>query len=523
MMCRGFYAWLGVCLIVIMLSPIAFADSDELVIGIRAEPPIDPHIANSAPDEMYSSHLFSKLLSVDPKFQEYPGLAESWRQIDDVTWEFKLRKAKFHDGTECTAEDVVFSFDRVKEKGAYIRALDGVVSYQAIDPSTIVVKLSEPKPNPLVNLQGVLVVSKAATDGATHDDFLSGKAVVGTGPYKFVEYVPGKHLVLERFEEYWGEQPAYKRVIFRFFNNDAARVAALLGGVVDIIGDVPVNEVDRVKKRGFTVFNFPTDRIVHLVFNNTLEQSPYLTDKDGKPLPSNPLKDLRVRQAIAKGIYRPMLIKQVMRDLAFPATQIVPEGFFGYNPDVPAESYDPQGARQLLAEAGYPDGLGITLHGPNDRYVNDAKICNAIGQMLSTIGVDVTVKTMPRAEFFPMVADPKKELAFYLIGWGGGGAYEGLMEQLHTYDPKLHWGEYNGGYSNPEFDQLVEEAMTTLDSAKQEELLKQAMAVVYQKDIGAIALHLQTFIVAAKEGLTCKLPYSGIGETFRAMDVRPVE
>ena len=482
--------------------------AEELVIGMQAEPSIDPHFLYLATNIGYSKHMFGRLVERDENARRIPNLAESWRPIDDTTWEFKLRKGvKFHDGSEFTAEDVIFSFERIpslpNNPGAYTSAIRGVVSAEAKDPHTLIITTDKPNPVLPAQLHNAAIVSKKAAEGAMPGDFESGKAAVGTGPYKFVEYVAGDRLVVERFEDYWGEKPAYERVVFKIIPNDAVRIAALLGGDIDLVSDVPPSEVAHLERRGVSIFKRSSDRVIFLGCDNIRDESPFVTDAEGNPLAPNPLKDVRVRQAISKAINRRALVQGVMEGLAAPAGQLIPQGWFSYNAELELETYDPVGAKRLLSEAGYPEGFVLTIHGPNNRYINDAKVCQAVAQMLSRVGIQMRVDTMPKSTYFSRLSPPEQEFSFYLLGWGSSNVGEstlGLLTVVHSYDKDKGAGTYNGGISLPELDRLVEKAAVTVDEAEREGILKAAMATAIQA-YNPIPLYTQFALAAARKGV----------------------
>ncbi len=509
---------------VIFIAHSAFAT--DLVIGTRAEPSIDPHFLYLATNIAYSAHIYGKLVRADENMQAIPDLAESWKTLDDTTWEFKLRKGvKFHDGSEFTAEDVVFSLERIPKvpnnPNPYTGRIRSIASWEVLDPYTIRIKTKKPDPLLPANLTRAVIVSKKAAQGATTADFASGKAAIGTGPYKFVEFVPGSHLVLERNEDYWGEKPAWKKVTFKIISNDATRVAALLGGDVDMIDYVPPTEVAHLeKKKNLRVWKRPSGRVIYLVTDQFRDQSPFVTTKDGKPMDKNPLKDVRVRRAISKAINREAITSRVMEGLAVPASQLVPKGLLGYNPDIKVEKFDLEGAKRLLAEAGYPDGFGLTIHGPNDRYVNDGKVLEAVGQMLARLGLAMKVDPMPKTVYFGRARPPKSQFSLFLVGWGNpsGEATEGVTGVLHSYQKDKGYGVYNMGlYSNPEFDRVAEQAAMSVNKSQREKLLQKAMAIAMD-DLGVIPLHAQFTMVATRKGITY-IPRAD--EQTRAMSARP--
>jgi len=254
-----------------------------------------------------------------------------------------------------------------------------------------------------------------------------------------------------------------------------------------------------------------------MVFDNSRDNSPYVKDRAGNSLTRNPFRDIRVRQAVSKAIYREFLVNQVMGGFAIPATQLIPEGAFGYNPDLLPEKFDPEGAKQLLADAGYPEGFSLVLHGPNNRYVNDGPVCEAVARMLTHAGIITNAETMPKKDFFSKMRPPDNQFSFYLIGWAGNT--EGLfMEQLHTYDEKRSLGLYNGGHSNPEFDKLVQQAVSVIDPVKREKMLGQAMSMLV-RNYEVIPLYSLVSLIATRKEVVY-VPRTD-NETY-AMNARPV-
>ena len=499
----------GIILVLIsmvMTVPVHAAVTD-LVIGTRSEPAIDPHFSYLTSNIAYARHVFNMLVESDENLNPQPALATSWKAIDDTTWEFKLREGvKFHDGSEFTAKDVVFSIKRIpnvpNSPTPFTGTVRSIVDMQVVDPYTIRFKTDGVNPDLPNQLTEVTIVSEKAVENATTADFNSGKAAVGTGPYKFVEYVSGDRLVLERNDDYWGEKPAWNKVTFKIITDDAARVAALLSGDVDVIDFVPPLQAAALESNSAVqVYARPSDRIIYMFINVEKDVAPFMTDAKGNPLSNNPLRDKKVRQAIAHGINREAICSHVMQNLAFPASQTIPRGWYGYNEDIKPLAYDPAQAKKLLAEAGYPDGFGLTIHGPSDRYVNDAKVCQAMGQMLAKMGIKVKVDTMPKAVYFTKLGPPDTEFSFGLLGWGNAPVgTDGVVGLMHSFNKETGLGQYNaGGYSNPEFDKLVEASMKTVDPAKREELVKQASALAMD-DIALIPLYTQSTIVAARKG-----------------------
>jgi peptide/nickel transport system substrate-binding protein len=276
-----------------------------------------------------------------------------------------------------------------------------------------------------------------------------------------------------------------------------------MGKDVDFIDYVPPTQAEMLKKReGINVFARASDRIIYLFINVEADDLPAFTDAGGKPLGKNPLRDKNVRKAIAMSIDRQVIVKKVMKDLALAETQTIPKGWYGYNPDIKNPPYDPDQARKLLAEAGYPEGFGLTVYGPNDRYVNDSQICQAVGQMMSRIGLKVRVDTMPKSVFFSKVGPPNNQWSFGLLGWGNTPVSTDSLEGLiHSNAEAVKMGQYNaGGYARPEVDALIEKAAMTVDFEAREKLIQQASALAME-DVCMIPLHTQFSISAGRPGL----------------------
>ena len=516
-----------ICIILGLLSLPLLTQAQELRIGLASEPTaMDPHFHNLGPNNSMSSHLFDALVLQDEKQNLKPGLALSWQPIDDTTWEFKLRQGvMFHDGSPFTAADVAFTFGRAPNVegspssfGTYIKGK----TVEIIDDHTIHIKTAAPYPLMANDVSTVHIISKKNAMGAKTADYNAGKAAIGTGPYKFSEYVPGDRIVLERNEDYWGEKSAWQKVTFKPIKSGPSRVAALLAGDVDMIEQVPTIDIPRLKNEAsVTLSQGVSNRVIYLHLDHNRDDSPFVKSKDGGAI-KNPLKDKRVRQAISKAIYRDAIVDRVMEGVAIKAGQLLPEGFFGVSDSLQPVDYDPEGAKQLLADAGVGDGFQLTIHGPNDRYINDAKIAEAIGQMLTRLGIKAEVVTMPRSVYFKRASrggpDGTPEFSFILVGWGSGTgeASSPLKSLIHTYDKERGFGASNRGrYSNSEIDTLIEQALATVDDNKRQDLLAKATEMAIE-DVAIIPLHYQVNTWAAKQGLKYK---ARTDERTRAMEV----
>ena len=459
------------------------AMAQDLSIGLGASvTSIDPHFHNLSPNSAVAAHIFDRLILRDEQQRLLPGLATEWKAVDDTTWEFKLRRGvKFHDGSDFTADDVVSMLKRVpwvpNSPSSFRIYTQGVAGWEVVDPYTIRFKTANPYPLLPADLSGVFITSKKYETAPT-SDFNGGRAAVGTGPFKFVEYVPGDRIVLARNDNYWGPKPAWQRVTLKLITNPSSRVAALLAGDVQMIDLVPSADYAKLKTNAnLAISQIVGNRIIYIHLDSFRDQTPFATDKTGAVLPNNPLKDQRVRKALSKAINRQGIVDRIMEGLAIPAGGVLAEGFFGVNPKLKAEPYDPEAARKLLTEAGYPNGFAVTIHGPNDRYLNDEKILQAVGPMFNRIGVDTKVVTQPWSTFASQGSAPTYAYSVMLAGWGAdtGEASSPLRSLLATVDREKGMGGSNRGrYSNPKMDQLLQQALTTVDDPKRDKLLQQA-------------------------------------------------
>jgi peptide/nickel transport system substrate-binding protein len=489
-------------------AAIASASAADLTIGLATDiTAIDPHYHNVTPNNGAASHIFGYLVERNEKSQLQPGLATEWKTIDPLTWEFKLRRGvKFHDGSDFTAADVVASIERVptvpNSPSPFTAYTKQIKEVAVVDPYTIRFRTATPYPLMPSDMTQVLIISKSAAKAST-DDFNSGKAAIGTGPYKLVRYAKGDRVELVRNDNYWGGKTPWDKVTLRLLPQDAPRVAALLAGDVQVIENVPTSDAPTLKKdKRLSVFRTVADRLIYLHIDSDRDQSPFVTDKAGKPLAKNPLKDARVRKAMSKAINRPAIVERVMEGEAIAAGQLIPDFLFGATKSLKVEPYDPEGAKKLLADAGYPDGFALTIHAPNNRYVNDAKVAQTVAQMLARAGVDTKVVAMPSSTFFTQATELKFSLM--LVGWstGTGEASSSLKALLMTYNRDKGYGTANRGrYSNAKVDALTEDALQTVDDVKREAYLQRATELAIN-DTGVIPLHFQVNLWATRDGIS---------------------
>ena len=497
--------------------------ADTATIGLRSEPSsMDPYFHNLGPNNAMLAQIFGKLVDWGPKMDRMiPRLATSWKAINDTTWEFKLRQGvKFHDGSDFTADDFVFSFNRADGYtggNSSFRTYTKGKTVKKIDDYTI--HISTPGPYPLMpnEMTSILIMSSEAKGsggsenyGIKAKDFNKGLATIGTGPYKFVEWKKGDRLVVEKYDGYKGPmgQP-WGKMVFKFIKSEPARTAALLAGDVDMIDNVPLTDIAKLKENAdLALSQGVSNRVIYIHMDQFRDKSPFVTDKNGNPMDKNPLKDARVRKALSMMIDRDEMVAKVMEGVALKAGQLLPEGFFGRSPKLKPEPYDPEGAKKLLAEAGWGDGFGLTIHGPNDRYINDAKICEAIAQMLTRNGIPTKVETMPKNVYFKRASkggpDKSPEFSFFLVGWGSGTGEPSspIKSLLTTHDKsKGHGASNRGRHSNPKMDALLVKALATVDDDARAKLLAEATEIGIGEDQGIIPLHYQVNTWATRKGL----------------------
>jgi len=480
------------------------ANAAELRIGLAADvTSVDPHFLNLQPNVNIGWHVFDALTHVDENARLIPGLAVSWRAVDATTWEFKLRRGvRFHDGSEFTAEDAVFSIERTLQvaNGQFPTFTRRIIAKEIPDPYTLRLKTAAPYAMVPYDLDSVFIVSKKAAAGARPEDFDSGRAMIGTGPFRFVRFARGDRVELARNESYWAGKPAWDRVVFRIVPTDGARLAGLLSGDLDLIEQVPTADLQRIQRDGRLETAQKVSWRTIFFHLDQHERAPGLTDKAGKPLARNPFRDARVRRALSQAIDRRVIAERLMDGAALPASNLVSPPVFGYAQDLKPDVYDPQGAKRLLAEAGYPDGFAMTLSATNNRYVNDEQIAQAVAQMLARVGIRVRVEAFPVNVYLPKGA--KGDFAFAMLGWGSFSGDLALRSLVATADAKRGFGAFNwSGYSNPKVDELLERAFATVDEKAREALAREAMRAA-MRDYAVIPLHHQVATWAMKKGLT---------------------
>lgn len=473
----------GGTLALALASTANWAAARDLSIGLRSEPTsMDPMFHALTSNIQLSMTLFDPLVRTDKDAKPVPALAESW-SVDGNVWTFKLRpNVKFSDGSDFTAEDVIFSYNRAPKvpnsPSSFSLFLSSIAKVEAPDPLTLKITTKQPAPVLLQNLATVAIMShKAAAgpapEGKTTVELNRGDGLVGTGPYKFVSWQRGADIVFERNPNYWGPKPDWDKVIYRPISNSAARVAGLLSGDISAIEDPPTSDVARLRKNEKVhVVETPSLRLIYVALVQGKDVPKGMTDTNGR----NPLADQRVREALSLALDRKAIVARVMSGVGKPAGNLMAYPAFGTAKSLAeAPNADVSKAKKLLEEAGYAKGFTMTLGSPAGRYTNDQEIAQAVAAMWARIGVKTNVETMAPSVFF----QKRGEYAFstYLAGWAAtsGEMINPLQALLMTKNKDKDWGTTNWShYSNPELDTLVSKASGTLNDDERRSLLEKA-------------------------------------------------
>jgi peptide/nickel transport system substrate-binding protein len=472
---------------------------------------LDPHSQNQGVTHTFAHHIYETLVDRDVDGNLIPRLATEWmvKEGDPTVWVFKLRQGvKFHDGADFTAEDVVFSIDRARSEKSNLKQLHAAVQgATAVDDLTVEIKLAGPSPLYPNNLTNTFIMDKTWTEtnkavevqqAGSQDDNYSVRNTNGTGPYILESRDPDVRSVLKVNENHWAEtKPQVTEIIYLPIADNATRVAALLSGEVDLVQDVPVQDVERLAgTAGVKVNTGPENRVIYFgyKFGDAPLKSSNITDK-------NPINDAKVREAMHLAIDRNAIKQIVMRGQSIPTGVATPPFVNGWTPELDAypEKADVEKAKALLAEAGYPDGFTITLDTPNNRYVNDEAISQAVVGMLGQIGIKVTLASRPITQHSPLIQN--SETDFYLLGWGVP-----TFDSAYIFNDLIHsktgkFGAYNpGGYTNPELDAKIQSLGTEVDLDKRNATIAEIWKVV-QEDRVLLPIHNQVLAYAMKDGL----------------------
>jgi peptide/nickel transport system substrate-binding protein len=461
---------------------------------------MDPHANNEGFTNAFLDQIFETLVTRGKELKIEPSLATAWKTMEPTVTRFTLRpNVKFHDGAPFTADDVVFSIGRaLAETSNYKTYLAGVKEARKVDELTVDVVTEGPAPVLLPQLTEVRIMSRAwcerhnvtkPQDYRNKEETYAVRNANGTGPYMLKSREADVKTVLVANPQWWGKREGnVDEAIYLPIKADGTRIAALLSGEVDFVLDPPPQDIPRLKRDPkLKVLEGMENRTVFLGMDQFRDELLYSNVK-GK----NPFKDRRVREALQKAIDLEALKTQVMRGLSVPTALMFAPQVDGYPKDLdhPAKP-DRAAARKLLAEAGYPQGFEVTLDCPNNRYVNDEKLCVAVAGMLAQINVKVRVNAMPRAIWGPKIQN--RDTSFYMLGWGVPtfDSQYALQSLIRTPVAKTADGDYNlGGYSNPKVDAAVDKLKTEVDPAGRSALAREAL-LVHMQDVGHLPLHFQ--------------------------------
>ena len=456
--------------------------SSEITIALDSPPrTMNPHGSDADSNLSIMSNFFDGLLQLkNGEFQ--PALALKYDHPDLLTWKFYLRKGvKFHNGNSFTAQDVKYTFERLKdpEVSEFINTGKTIKSITIIDDYTLEFKTEKPIPWFANNLHQIFIMDMESTK--TRDNGAVGTMPIGTGAYKLKEWIRGSYLKLEANADYWEGAPSIKSVELRPITESSTRFAALVSGHADLVSGVPVELYKKIiDNPKLKIITRPARRAIFLALGN----------KAGTPT-----ADIRVRKAIYMAINEDEIIEKIMRGHAAPAAQIVDQPTIGYNADLKRLAYNPDKAKALLKEAGYENGFEITLAGPNDRYVQDEKIAEAIVKYLAKIGIKAKLDVKPKSIFFPEVT--KGTHNFYLIGW-----FDGAFDMARTYFKLIHTeGAWNGTrFSDKEIDAPLEASADIVNPDDRRKALQELNKIAMVEKIAWIPLHYQQDIYAVQKG-----------------------
>ena len=502
------------------ISSSAFAA--DLVIGLGSEATtMDPHFYNLGPNTEITESVFDRLVHHDADINAIPGLAETWSVADDgLTWTFNLRKdVAFHDGSPFTAKDVIFSFDRLAKVinspssfEKFLRLIDDVT---VVDNHTLIIRAKSSSPLLLNDLEQIAIVP-AHLGLQQADAYNTGSAMIGTGPYKYLEWKRGDRVVLTANTDYWGKKPIWDKVTLKALTNNTSRTSALLAGDVDVISFVPTVDIKRLKTdERVTVQQRAGNRLLYYHLDQQSRPSPMVRGLDGEPLEKNPLADSRVRKALSKAIDRDVIVERIMDGVGIAASQLMADSFLGTNPDLKVEPYDPEGAKKLLTEAGYPNGFGLTVHGPNNRYPNDAKVVQATAQMLTRVGINAKVETFPKNVYFGKASG--LEFSMMLVGSSANSVLEMQTYILNSHNKDEGLGAVNRGrYSNAKHDELLAKARVSLNDDNRAGLLREASAIAIGQDQAILPMLYFVNSWASRRGFVM---HPQAGDQTRPMDI----
>jgi len=477
---------------------------------------MDPHWRNEGPTNAMKANIYDGLVNRTATLEVEPGLAVSWSQPEPTVWRFKLRTGvKFHDGTPFTADDVVFSLQRQMNKTTDMATYLGTVKeVKKVDEETVDVVTHGPDPILLQNLTLVFVMSKKwAEANKTLEPEVAGKEgfatlnTNGTGPFVLKERVPDTRTVVVPNGDWWDKAKRtdnLSEIVFRPIGNAATRVSALLSGEIDMMFPVPLQDVPRVESTsGFKVLQGPELRTIFLGMD---QERAELLDMPGSG--KNPFKDVKVRRAFYQAIDIEAIQKKIMRGASTPTGLMIAPGIVGFDKAMNERyPHDPEAAKKLLAEAGYPNGFKVTLDCPNDRYVNDEAICQAIVPMIARIGIDISLNAQVKGKHFDKIGTPQKyNTSFYMLGWTPG-TYDAHNMLVNIISLKGQGaGTWNSGrYTNPRVEELTQQVAVETDQNKRLGMIHEAMKI-HKEEFGHIPLHQQALAWGVRDGVEIRQP-----------------
>jgi peptide/nickel transport system substrate-binding protein len=470
---------------------------------------MDPHSLNESLQLTVLENVYEPLVTRDRNYKLAPALATSWKQTSPTVWHFDLRKGvQFHDGTPFTADDVIFSYERAKDPGSDMKTYVGQIKeIKKINDWSIDIVTTQPFPIlPDVFYRWFIMSKKwCEQNQAVHpvdrrkgiENAASFRAN-GTGPYRLRERQPNVRTTFVRNGNYWGKIDGnVDEVIFNVIGNDATRIAAIISGEVDVMEPVPVQNIDQIKAAPtLKVLQGPELRVIFLGMDQKRDELLFSNVK-GK----NPFKDKRVRQAFYQAIDIEGIKRTVMRGASNPIALMWPQQVNGFAPDLNKRlPYDPEASKKLLAEAGYPNGFEVAMNCPNDRYVNDAAICQAVSANLARVGVKINLQAETKGTYFPKIL--RRDTSFYMLGWTSSTVdAHNVLYSIMASPGEGGRGQFNlGAYSNPKVDELTAAIASEVDTKKRNEMIHEA-AKIHEDDIGHIPLHQQYLNWAAKKNV----------------------